>query len=233
MKKIIPFLFLFSLLSCTNEKENLPVTESQVAVSLDTLIIGNKVYCTQSLIDTNYNFSEIIVPHDTDNVTIQKHADIVSRSADSLFLKCDNGKVIKLVNNKSQDDNYKLFNFVNLNTEIDYYVINCLYVESMNFLLVNKKNGHPIETFGYPVTSPDKNYFVCGNCDLIANFDVNGISIYKKNKNNYELIGTRELTNWGPTQMLWKNDTTLIIKGDKLKTDNTTTETIYKALFIK
>jgi hypothetical protein len=233
MKIIIPFLFVIIFFGCSEKKEDWSTTEKPAAVKLDTLAIGKQIYFTQNLTDTNYTFPAIITRGDSDDVQIISYPDLVRRNDDSLFLKCDNGKIIKLVNNRSEDDNYKLFRFVELNKDIDHYLIGCLRVESFNYLLVNKKNGNPIETIGPPFASPDKNFFVCGNCDLVANFNLNGIEVYKKGKSSYQSLGLRELTNWGPDQMLWKNDSTLIIKASQLKADNTTLEKIYKSTFYK
>ncbi len=233
MKKIIPFLFCIHLLSCSEQKKDEAVPETVLPPAYDTLTIGTKTYFTQNLTDTNYTFRDLEMPLDSDENAVKKLADLVRRDKDSLFLKCDNGKTIKLVSNRSENDNYKLFNFIALDKDIDHYVISCLYVESRDVLLVNKKNGNPLETIGYPVASPDKNYFASGNCDLVAAFDINGISLYKKSRSNYELLGIRELTKWGPVQLVWKNDTSLIIKGNQFKADGESLETMHKVLLIK
>ncbi|MBA2613323.1 MAG: hypothetical protein H0U95_15245 [Bacteroidetes bacterium] len=231
MKKNIALLSFTLLIGCSGNKDETP--KEQIAeVKLDTLVIGNSIYKTQDLADTNYTFPDLIAPADTDNVNIINFKEHVSRSADSLFLSCDNGKTIKLVNNRAQDDGYVLFNFMDLNKDINYYVITRLRVESRDFILVNKKNGEPLETIAYPIASPNNKYFVCGNCDLIAAFETNGLAVYKKNKNNYELAALRELADWGPDKLMWKNDTTLIVRALKKLTDETTTP-FYKALYIK
>jgi len=231
MKKIIPFLFTLILFSCSDKKESIPVAEP--VPKFDTLVVGKQTYFMQNLSDTNYIFPPVIMRLDSDFTQIAGYSNLAQRTGDSLFLKCDNGKTVQLINNLSQDDNYIQFCFIELNKDIEHYLVSCLRVESSNYILVNKKNGNRIEAIGPPVTSPDKNFFVCGHSDLVAQFNLNGIEIYKKNKNSYHLLGVRELANWGPEQMMWKNDSSLMIKANLLKADNTTQENVYKILFIK
>jgi len=233
MKKIIPFLFSFFFFACSDHAEKEKATNlPEIAVQLDTLVIGANTYYTQNLTDTNFSFPSVNLSGVNDSVTIAAHNDLVRRAQDSLSFKCDNGKIIKLVNNRGEE-NFSVFDFIGLNTEIDYYLVRHSLIEGRNFILINKKSGNPIETIGLPVVSPQKNYFACGNCDLSAAFDLNGIEIFKAGNSSYKSIGLRELTNWGPEQMTWKNDTTLIIRGLESSNDEMQNHKVYKAIFVK
>lgn len=231
MKKLFYLFAALLIVSCSSNEAK--KTEEPVPVKkLDTLTIGSTVYYSENPADTNFTFSTINRYQDNDSVALSgtKNA---RRQGDSLILECDNGKTVTLINNYTEDDSYKGFRFLELNREIDFFVVNILYYEGSAILLVNKKTGKEIQTIGPPVVSPNKQFFACGNCDIIAQFDVSGIELFKKEHTSYKSIGLREISNWGPEQMMWKNDTSLAIQGLELKGENHETVRIFKILYVK
>lgn len=235
MKYLIPALFLL-LISCSNPKtpEAVIVKQDTLVVERDTLQVGKHIYFIQNLTDINYKFTNVNFPGDSDIVQISKvPAGFVTRIKDTLFLKLDNGNTLRLKDNRSAEDDFTAYSFVEFNKDINYYVVFQSLYESGLYLLINKTDGTKHEAFGYPYVSPRKDYFVCGNCDLVAGFRANGLEIYKKKGNEYVLEGTRELANWGPEQMLWLDDSTLVIKGSKLTSDGVTQASVFKSILIK
>jgi hypothetical protein len=186
MKKILPFLLLAAVVtSCSHE----PNTQEEVvtpAVKMDTLWIGKKVYNMQDLADTNIVFSQIERYIETDSSALANNNN-ARRNGDTLILKCENKDVV-LVNKSNEDDSYRGYRFLDYNKEIDHYVVHCSYYEGSNVLLVNKKNGEQMEVLGVPAVSPGKKYFACGNCDLIAQYDVSGLELYEFQQQ----VGTRK-----------------------------------------
>ncbi|MBI2723180.1 MAG: hypothetical protein HYX39_13485 [Bacteroidetes bacterium] len=229
-----PIILLFlSFLSCTHEDKtnNEFYSEETVYGKMDTLKIGDQIYNYRTSNDTNTLFKKLNLPDSTDNIFVDNCKEFVTRKADSLFFKCDNGKIIKLVNDRGED--YTVFLFVEYNHDINYYVVNQYQMESQNFILINKITGEPLKAISYPVVSPNANYFVCANSDLEAGFDVNGIEIYRKKNKAYQLAGLREFKDWGPDQLKWKNDTTLIIKGLQRSGEANKFVKVYKEIYFK
>ncbi len=230
--KNISICFLLALfISCADNKTETPVADV-VKPQLDTLAIGNKMYQTQDLTDTNFVFEKFEFNDPADSAYIEKNKNVARREGDTLFLKCDNGQTVKLKNNLSDGDDVMSFNFKYLNNDINAYVVFCYYYESYAVWLINKNNADTLVTINYPVVSPDKKQFVCANIDLEAAFTLNGMQLFKVENDIYIPNGVRELNNWGPDKIMWKNDTTLIVNGRKPK-GNGEYASFYKAIYIK
>ncbi|HWY35057.1 MAG TPA: hypothetical protein VNX68_10450, partial [Nitrosopumilaceae archaeon] len=75
--------------------------------------------------------------------------------------------------------------------------------------------------------SPDKNYFISGNADLVAGFVFNGFDLYEIKNKKIHLIGRRELSNWGPEKIAWINNSSLLVQriiSDTTKPDKVRSE---------
>lgn len=231
MKNKILFILIVFAFSCSEEKIEKAI-EVIAQPKFDTLAIGAKVYNMENLSDTNFTFNKFEYPDESDSISIEKNKDLASRVGDTLFLKCDNGKTVKLKNNVTDGDDLTAFNFKYIDKEINAYVVFCYYYESYAVWLINKHSADTLITISYPVVSPDKKQFVCANIDLEAGFTCNGLQLFKNENNVYVLNGLRELTDWGPEKVMWKNDTTLIINGSKMDGKGGYTS-FYKALYVK
>lgn len=230
MKKLFPLLTLFIYSSCSNPQPEKKTEEVVPVEKLDTLAIGNKIYLIKDLTDTNYTFSPVSRYAENDSLVLLNNKD-VERHGDTLLFKCDKGKTVSLVNNLNEEE-YTVYRFLELNKDINFYVVHCSYFEGSGIKLINRKSAKQIDAIGPPVVSPNKEFFACGNCDLIAQFDVSGIELYKKANSSHESIGLREISNWGPEEMMWKNDSTLIIRGLQIKNSGEEPVKVYKSLFV-
>lgn len=231
MKKILAFLFMALFVSCSENTPETTVTET-VKPPMDTLAIGAQVYQMEVLKDSNFIFEEFDLFNPTDSLYIEKNKDLVSRNIDTLYLKCDNGEMVMLKNNRSDGDDMIFFDFKYLEKDLNAYIISCSLYESYNVWIINKQNADTLITINYPKVSPDKKKFICANLDLVAGFTTNGIELFKIENNKYILNGLRELSNWGPEEVMWKNDTTFVIKALETKSDGRHAYS-YKALYIK
>ncbi len=230
MKNILTCILFAFCISCSDNKTEVPVSDV-VKPQLDALAIGSKVYQTQNLADTNFVFEKFSFTYETDSLYILKYKDLVSREKDTLVFKCDNGKIVKLKSNKNEDD-FKVYDFRYFDPNINAFVIACSFYESGNVWLINKATGDSLETIGLPIVSPSKKHFGCASLDLEAAFAFNGLEIFNYDGNSYKLIGTRELTNWGPEKIMWKNDTTLIVRAQESEGEGKY-RSYCKALYIK
>lgn len=230
MKNICICILFTVFISCSDNKTETPVTDV-VKPQLDTLAIGNKVYQTQDLADTNFVFEKFSFTDETDSLYILKYKDLVSREKDTLIFKCDNGKIVKLKSNRNEDD-FKVYDFKYFDKNINAFIISCSFYESGNVWLINKATGDSLETIGLPIVSPNKKHFACASLDLEAAFAFNGLEIFNYDGNSIKSIGARELTNWGPEKIMWKNDTTLVVRAPESEGEGKY-RSYYKALYIK
>ncbi len=210
MKKILVIAFTLLLISCSENKIE-EHKEEAVKQQYDTITIGNKVYNMQTLNDTNYAFAQPFSYGESDSV-LALYSHVARRDSDTLFLSCDNNKIVKFVNNRSDED-YCVYDFKYFNKDINAYVIYCSVNESGSVWLINKNNGDSLETIGFPFASPNKKQFICCNMDLEAAFTLNGFELFDHTNDKYIRKGLREINNWGPEKIKWKDDTTLIVRA--------------------
>ncbi|MEO6305610.1 MAG: hypothetical protein ABIP51_20780 [Bacteroidia bacterium] len=229
--KISGTLFFSLLISCSTDKGEKTGEITTQQIVFDTLAIGDKIYRSLNIPDSDYVF-ENFESDGIDSLAILKCNGAVFRENDTLILKCNNGKIIRLKNIRSEEDNMEFYNFIGLNKDINAYIITRSLYEAFDVWLINKQTGDSLITIGFPAVSPDKKKFVCTNVDLEAAFSSNGIELFKNEDNKYTSVGFRELNDWGPERAMWKNDTTLIIKAMQ-RADPGKTATLYKALYIK
>ncbi len=231
MKNIIPFILIVFAFSCSEEKIEKAIEEI-TKPQFDTLTIGAKVYNMQDLADSNFTFDDFDFTEDSDSLSIEKSKDVASRHGDTLFLKCDNGRIVKLKNINSDGDDMEYFSFAGLNKDINGYVVSRMRYEYYDVLIINKHTGDSLFAIGYPVVSPNKQQFVCVNMDMEAGFTTNGIQLFKIENDMYISVGLRELNNWGPEKVMWKNDSTLIVNVVE-RTNEGVNRSYYKVLYIK
>lgn len=228
MKKNLAIAFTALLLSCSENKIE-EYKEEVVKQQFDTITIGKSVYNMQTLTDTNFSFAKSFAYGESDSVlALYKH--IARRDSDTLFLSCDNNKIVKFVNDRS-DENYTTYDFKFFNKDINAYVVYCSLYESSSVWLVNKETGDSLETIGFPFASPNKKHFVCYNIDLEAAFTLNGFELFDYTNSTYISKGLREINNWGPEKVKWKDDTTLIVRAISGYGDPT--KIFFKAIYIK
>jgi len=231
MNKHLAIAFTVLLTNCSENRSEAVKEEIKTnLVALDTFAIGNKIYAMQDLTDTNVVFERFNYYDASDSAYIEKHKEFVSRTGDTLFLKCDNGKVIKLKSNRDDGD-YEVYDFKYINKDLNAFVLLCSFYEAADVWLVNKTNGDTLKTIGYPVVSPNKKQFVCYNIDLEAAFSLNGFELFDNTNGNYKRKGLREINEWGPERVKWKDDTTLIVRA--LSGYGDPTKISVKALYIK
>lgn len=213
MKKILVIAITALFISCSENKPEVAKEEIKTAqIVFDTLTIGNKVYNMQNLADTNFIFEKFDLYDPSDSAYIEKNKEFVSRKGDTLFLKCDNGRIVKLKSNRDEGD-FEMYEFKYFNKDINAFAVLCSFYESSSVWLFNKANGDSIETIGYPVVSPNKKQFVCYNIDLEAAFTLNGLELFEYTNGTYVRKGLREINEWGPERVKWKDDTTLIVRA--------------------
>ena len=214
--KLNIFLILVFVMAC-NPKKNGNSNISKI--NQDTLLINNIVYSLDSIGEKDFNtiatgnskdtFSENEIIDDTNNV-----------SRDSLILTfhLKNGADSILVNDTTENySKYVSYYYLESSKYIDYWLVRVQFYEGGGYLLINKEKGNKIFIWSKPVFSPDKKHFVCYSCDLEAGYISNGFQLFEVKNKEVLLLWSKEINEWGPSEIRWKNDSTIYIK--KLKMD--------------
>ncbi|WP_018344979.1 hypothetical protein [Cytophaga aurantiaca] len=158
---------------------------------------------------------------------IQKVASAVSRSGDSLIFKCLNNKNTYLINDNDDEDDvddYSVYTFIKDMPEINQWLVMGVYYEAYGYVFINKSSGDTTLLYGMPVVSPDNKYIITFNQDIQAGFTFNGFQLFEVNGSELIELGEKELYNWGPDNVRWKDETTLLVEQSHLKFDYTNSE---------
>ncbi|WP_133274124.1 hypothetical protein [Hymenobacter radiodurans] len=154
---------------------------------------------------------------DTDT-TEQKYIQLAGgraqRRADQLLLTLKNGRTLTLTNNITDPDEEKhvIYRFRGPLDKSDFWVLDVTRWESGFVLLINQHTGRRTQLWGRPVLAPDGTHLVAFNSDMEAGYSPNGLEVWSLESGIPMLRWNRVVNTWGPEEVRWLNDKTLIIR---------------------
>jgi hypothetical protein len=199
----------------------------------DTLMSGNTIYYLDSISErefktvneTNYKADDIEVIDDTTHV---------KRDSSKIIFHLSNGVDSVLVNDTTDDwSKYIDYTYIESCKNMEYWLIGVTYYEGSEFLLVDRDDGNKVWIWGRPVFSPDNKYFVTYSYDLEAGYDPNGFQLYEIKDKKAILKWAKILEDWGPSDIRWKNDSTVYIEQWKFADESDSLNYTYKSMVIK
>lgn len=208
---IIP---LIALASCSsNQQTETKTADSSVTATADTMMIGTKI-CTFDSI-SKAEFEEVYKKNGCPEVFEGKNDDSTHVLIDSMqiVLHLQSGIDSVLTNNyEDESDNFINYSFIRSYNEINYWSFHVSMFEGGSFLIVNKKDGSKIWTWGEPLFSPNKNYFLCNSFDLESGFIPNGFQLYAVVNGKPVFQWEKQFNDWGPSRICWKNNDEIYIE---------------------
>jgi hypothetical protein len=155
---------------------------------------------------------------------ISKVPDRVQRTGKMLTLALSSGPAVLLQNNLKEDDDYEVYQFLQLDA-LGNYIVAAFYMESYDYLLINSATGKITHTIGFPIYSPDNEKYVSGNYDMIAAFTFNGIDFLTQTNDSAWVDIRMDFKTWGCEELKWKDDSTLYVNqksqtGEEPKEEN-------------
>jgi hypothetical protein len=228
-------LFLFFvpalLWGCTSK-----ITDSNNEhLSGDTLMINKMTYFLDSIGKVEFK-SAYEQKYNVDNKEIIDDTTNVKRDTLKLIFHLRNGVDSVLVNDTTEGwSNYIDYSYIESCKNIDYWLLGITYYEGSQYLLLDREKGEKIWIWGIPIYSPNNKYFVCNSCDLEAGYDSNGFQLFEIKNKKAKLRWSKILSDWGPTEIRWKNDSTLYIKQLRMdyKDSKNPEKYSYKSMIIK
>lgn len=206
---IFLILSVFTIISC-NQPSSKEIPKVLVS-ELDTFYLGNKLVNVEKVLKAD--FDKIITPA-TNSYEVEyllKDSSVAKRIGDTLFLRVAD-RMVKFVNDTSNDDMFLNYHYLGFQRDIGQYVLSVGFSEESIYYLIGSKTGDTTIPFGRPVISPDKKYFICGHDGMsYYDLDINGFELYK-NSPKPELISRRELREWGPSEIYWVDNSTLLVE---------------------
>lgn len=102
---------------------------------------------------------------------------------------------------------------------VNYWLVAVQFYEGSSYLLLNGKNGTVTTIEGEALLSPDRRRFVVSNFDIEAGYSPNVLSIYRLTGAHPVQEFLVKPTEWGATDVAWKNATTVIFRKTSLADD--------------
>lgn len=135
------------------------------------------------------------------------------RKGRTVYVRLANGRITSFRDVPEDDiqsvDTVKLYALVKYFPAVGYWLVAVQFYEGSTYLLLNAKDGTATTVEGEALLSPDKRRFVVFSFDIEAGYSPNVLSIYR-------LAGARLIqefvdkpTDWGATEVAWKNSTTV------------------------
>ena len=135
----------------------------------------------------------------------------VTRVKDGIQFKLNNSETKLLKENKSiEGDDFQSYIFQRAMDDIGQWLVMGGYYESMDFVLIDQEDGTETHLWGYPVLSPEKNYFLTSMVDLEAAFLPNGFQLWSVEGKKPVKMYEQELTDWGFDHIIWTNDNKIL-----------------------
>ncbi|SFD13256.1 hypothetical protein SAMN05518672_101635 [Chitinophaga sp. CF118] len=227
MRKHLPiFLIAVFTVACIHPKtaNNTATDSSSVAMATksaniptDTIQMGNQTFLIYALDESPFDEAPA-VESDSAELKLLNHLDKsghVERIDDSLIITLDNGhqEVFESNIHPEHDDSYTEYTYTGYLPDIKQYGIYGTYYESTDFLLINQATGETVHTWGAPIISPDKKYFICSSYDLGADVIANGFQLFSYLNGKIIPVGEINLENWGPGQVKWLDNKSLVVEA--------------------
>ncbi|MBO9153728.1 hypothetical protein ACFOTA_16030 [Chitinophaga sp. GCM10012297] len=172
----------------------------------DTVTIAGVLY---NIIDISQAEFEAVPGYrplpENEKENIARYAGKIFRSGDSLMLKLENDSMVVLKTNRSDNEDYADYHFLDYMPALKAYLVYVEGYEYFAYLLVDANMGRVTNTIGVPQLSPDKKMFVSSNEDLVAAFTTNGFELFRMGTDSLELVQERQPEKWGPVIIKWKD----------------------------
>lgn len=138
------------------------------------------------------------------------------RKYNQLFKRNKQGLAVQLVTGRTLfiPDRNKSFDVVEYNSQTKYAIVRVQFGEGNTWRVINLKDGSNTEISGYPLFSPDAQFFVATALDLFAGYSLNVLRIYKVTDSAPKLVwdANCDKENWGPSAPMWKSNSSLTFK---------------------
>lgn len=148
-----------------------------------------------------------------ERVRLREAGPLVRRTTRTLWLRPLRTKPIRLVNNPTEDETNTAYEYITSIPAIRQWLVAVRLYEGGYYLLVDQHTGQRTRIWSPPAVSPDGRHFVCGNSDVLARYEPNGLQLWAVDDGNVRLLWERQ-TEWGCNQPRWLDNKTILFEQD-------------------
>lgn len=136
----------------------------------------------------------------------------VQRQGLNLTFKAANGRTAVLKNDTTDSEDAIAYLYWGELPNVHQWVVNVGLWEGRYVVLIDQRTGQRTDIWGQPAASPDGRYILASSYDLAAAFDANGLQLLQLGPKGPKLVWQRELNNWGPADVRWRPNGTIVVK---------------------
>ena len=149
-----------------------------------------------------------------EHLRLRNAGPMVQRRNNTLLLRPTRAKPLRLVNKTSEDEaNSAAYEYIASIPAIKQWLVAVRLYEGGHYLLVDQRTGRRTHVWSPPAVSPDGRHFVCGNSDVLARYEPNGLQLWAVEDGTLRLLWERQ-TEWGCTQPRWLDNKTILFEQD-------------------
>jgi hypothetical protein len=143
-----------------------------------------------------------------ESLLLRKYNNLFKRNKQGLAIKIGSGKTVFI------PDQNKSLDVVEYNSQTKYAIVRVQFGEGNTWRVISLKDGSIAEISGYPLFSPDAQFFVATQVDLVAGYSLNVLRIYKVTDGAPKLVwdANCDKENWGPSAPMWKSTSSFTFK---------------------
>ena len=133
------------------------------------------------------------------------------RRGDTLQFLIGSGRHWQLINSDSQ--RYCLEHLFEAQS---LFLVKVYYQIGNSYLLMDADNGEVTYLWGRPYFSPEGMHMAVINNDQKIQYGANGIQLFMVNQDTLELLWELGLGNWGPSELAWLTEDTIMLRREYL-----------------
>ena len=136
----------------------------------------------------------------------------VRRTGEQLVLQPTTGPAVTLTSVTDAPENTVGYYYWGELPTAHQWVVYCLFWEGSGTLLVDQRTGAKKYVWGTPAVSPDGHHICTASGDLGAEYNPNGVQLYRVGPDSLTLLGERKITTVEPWQARWLNPHAVVLQ---------------------
>ncbi|WP_324672982.1 hypothetical protein [Hymenobacter sp. GOD-10R] len=166
-----------------------------------------------------------IDPQKEERQRLRNAGPLVKRAGRTLWLRPTDHPPLRLVDNPAEDyDTNIAYEYIASLPKIGQWLLSVHLYEGGYYVLVDQRTGRRTPIWGPPAISPNGRHFVCGNSDVLAHYEPNGLQVWSA-EGTPRLLWERE-TEWGVQEPRWLDDHSILFQQDFFDKDDVDTRVV-------
>lgn len=158
-------------------------------------------------------------PEKEERLRLKSAGPAVKRVGQALWLRPAGHAPLRLLNNPIEDYDLNIaYEYMATLPAIGQWLLAVHLYEGGYYLLIDQRTGNKTRIWGPPAVSPNGRYFVCGNSDVLARYEPNGLQLWLAD-GRPQLLWQRE-TDWGVQEPRWLDNRSILFQQDFFDKDD-------------